>query len=155
MHRPSAANGFLAPHIACLEQNLWRWAGRGLINEPCSSEELARKVYFAPFIVVSHDARDDPVFTYGNRAALELWEMSWEEFTQMPSRQSAPVAEREQRVRLLADVQSKGFIEYYCGCRVSRSGKLFRIENATLWDLVDAEGKRCGQAAKFHLWRYL
>jgi len=76
LERPSAANGFLAQHIACLERNLWRWAGRGLIDEPCSSEELARKVYFAPFVVVSHNARDDPVFTYGNRAALELWELA-------------------------------------------------------------------------------
>lgn len=155
MQRPSAANGFLVEHITCLDQSLWRWAGRGLINEPCSSEQLARQVFLAPFVVVSHDASDDPMFTYGNRLALELWEMSWEEFTQTRSRMSAPAVQQAQRAQLLAEVRSKGFIEGYSGCRVSRSGKLFQIENATLWDLMDAAGNYYGQAAMFDSWHYL
>lgn len=38
----------------------------------------ARRLFEAPFVVVSHNAAADPILTYGNRAALPLWETNWE-----------------------------------------------------------------------------
>jgi MEKHLA domain len=53
----------------------------------------AEELFAAPFVIVSHDTQADPVLNYGNRAALTLWEMSWEELTRTPSRLTVePVA---------------------------------------------------------------
>jgi hypothetical protein len=39
--------------------------------------------------------------------------------------------------------------------RVSASGRRFRISGATVWNLVDEQGWRRGQAAAFAEWQYL
>ncbi len=36
--------------------------------------------------MVSHGTESDPIFNYGNRKALELWELSWDDFIEMPSK---------------------------------------------------------------------
>lgn len=38
---------------------------------------------------------------------------------------------------------------------IARTGRRFRIERATVWNLTDDAGRRCGQAATFRTWRYL
>jgi hypothetical protein len=45
-----------------------------------------------------------------------------------------------------------GFVDDYAGVRISRTGKRFRIEQAIVWNVVDAEGKDHGQAATFAHW---
>lgn len=58
-----------------------------------TSGVYAEELFAAPFVIVSHDTQADPVLNYGNRAALTLWEMSWEELTRTPSRLTVePVA---------------------------------------------------------------
>jgi MEKHLA domain len=103
-------------------------------------------VYFAPFVVVSHDAGADPLFTYGNQAALELWEMSWEELTQMPSRQAAPAAERAQRARLLAGCKAKALSKAIAVVASRGGGSAFRSKTPPYgisWTLrEDAAAKR-------------
>jgi hypothetical protein len=39
--------------------------------------------------------------------------------------------------------------------RVSKSGRRFIIEKATVWNLLDEVGAPCGQAATFGNWRFL
>ena len=112
-------------------------------------EYLAEAIWSAPAIVLAHGTQDDPLFFYGNRAALDLFDFSATQFTCLPSRYSAEPLEREERARLLARVTRDNFIPDYCGIRVSRSGKRFRIEQATVWNLVDIAGKIHGQAACF------
>jgi hypothetical protein len=46
-------------------------------------------------------------------------------------------------------------VDNYSGIRISASGRRFRIENATVWNLADAGGRIHGQAATFHHWTYL
>ena len=152
---PDEQNGFLSQHIACLQRTLKHRTGRDLMLPQKCSAALARAVFYAPFVVVSHDRSDDPIFTYGNRSALALWEMPWEEFTCLPSRKSTHDTQRSERARLLSEVRSKGFIDGYTGNRISRNGRRFVIENATVWDLIDETNHPCGQAAMFHHWRYL
>ncbi len=66
--------------------------------------------------------------------------MTWEKFTSLPSRKSAELPNREERAQILAEVSSKGFIDNYSGVRISHTGKRFRIERATVWNLRDRGG---------------
>jgi len=152
---PSEKNDYLAGHISLLHSSLRRWAGRDLVDPTLNEAEAAKEIYYSPFAVVSHGIEADPVFNYGNRTALELFEMTWEEFTKLPSRQSAEAMSQEERNRLLADVASNGFIDHYSGVRISRSGRRFMIESATVWNLLDGNDAHCGQAALFEQWHFL
>ena len=119
------------------------------------ASEIAMALYAAPFAVVSHGIQLDPVLNYGNRVALELWGMTWEEFTQTPSRFTAEEPQREERARLLQAVSANGFIDDYFGVRISKSGRRFRIESATVWNVLNGIGERVGQAATFTDWKWI
>ena len=106
-------------------------------------------------MLVAHGTEADPVLNYGNAAALALWEMSWVELTQTPSRLTAEAPNREERSRLLAAVTANGFIDDYSGIRISKTGRRFRIAQATVWNLLDERGKYSGQAAMFSRWEFL
>jgi len=95
------------------------------------------------------------VLNYGNAAALALWEMSWDEFTRTPSRLTAEAPNREERMRLLAAVTERGFIDDYSGVRISKTDRRFRIVQATVWNLLDERGIYAGQAAMFSRWEFL
>jgi hypothetical protein len=153
--QPSTTNRFLADHMARLQASLWHWTGRELIDSTLPAVEQARALFEAPFILVSHDTADDPVFNYGNRIALALWEMSWDEFTALPSRQSAEPMEQSARARLLAEVTTHGFITHYEGIRISRTGRRFLIQDALVWNLLDETDQPYGQAAMFSQWTFL
>jgi len=114
--------------------------------------QLARRLYTAPFVVLAHDSSADPLFTYANLAAQQLFEMRWDEIVGLPSRLSAEAPAREERERLLERVAARGFIDDYSGVRVAKSGRRFRILHATVWNLSDPSGRRVGQAAAFADW---
>lgn len=109
----------------------------------------------ADIAVVSHGTEQDPVFNYGNAMALRLFEMDSVSFTQLVSRKSAEVPNREERNRLLEAVTRQGYIDHYSGIRISASGRRFRIEAATVWNLHNSEQLYCGQAACIRGWTYL
>lgn len=152
---PHADNGYLADHIRLLRRSLRLWVGRDLVTNDSPAVEAARRIFDAPFVVLSHGPDSDPILTYGNRAALALFELSWVELTGMRSRLTAEAPDRDERARLLARVSARGYIDDYAGVRVSRTGRRFRIEGATVWNLVDGEGRYRGQAATFAQWAYL
>ena len=129
--------------------------GENLLSVEGESNVAAQALYAAPFVVVAHGTEVDPVLFYGNEAALRLWEMEWSEFTRTPSRLTAEAPEREERARLLAQVSAHGFIRNYSGIRISRTGVRFRIRHATVWNLFEADGSPCGQAATFAHWEWL
>lgn len=153
--QPSEQNLYLVDHVNLLRQSLKHYTGRDLITAALSPVEAAKELYHAPFILVSHDTAPDPVFTYGNQAALNLFEMTWQEFTALPSRQSAELPNQAERSRLLEAVSTQGYIEDYAGIRISKGGKRFRIEQVTVWNLVDQAGQYAGQAAVYSHWTYL
>jgi hypothetical protein len=146
------AESFLAasagPRLALIAESFARLIGRPLVARP-------EDVWSTPFVVLAHGVQDDPVFFYGNRAALELFELTPKALVVMPSRLSAEPLDREARARLLDAVARKGFIEDYAGVRVSAMGRRFRIERATVWNLIDAPGRLHGQAAAFADWTRL
>lgn len=131
------------------------WLGRELIERKGSSEEQARALYHAPFVVVSHGMEADPILNYGNKIALELWEPDWERFSRTPSRLTAEPVNQAERARMLARAHEKGFIDDYKGVRISGTGKRFLVEQAIVWNVVGAEGEQLGQAATFSRWKFL
>jgi hypothetical protein len=152
---PSCSNTYHQKHIEILLRSFQHWTGQELITPAASLEQAARLLYQVPFAVVSHDTEQDPVFNYGNAAALELFELPWEQFTRLPSRQSAEPEDREQRKAILERVARDGYMDNYRGVRISASGKRFEIEDAVIWNLLDADGNHYGQAASIKEWRYL
>ena len=142
-------------HTRVLARSFRKWTGRDLLPGLFNPAGLARCIFEAPFVVVSHGTEADPVLNYGNAATLALWEMSWEELKRTPSRLTAEAPNREERQRLLEAVTRRGYIDDYSGVRITKSGKRFRITNATVWNLLTADGQPCGQAAMFSEWKFL
>ena len=126
-----------------------------LIIREGTLQEQAERLFNCTFVVASHGLQDDPILNYGNQAALDLWEMDWEQFTQTPSRLTAEPVNREERARMLEQAQTHGYISDYRGIRISRSGKRFLVERATVWTIQKPDGTPLGQAAAFSDWTYL
>jgi hypothetical protein len=147
----------LPPFDATLDERLrlivasyQRLTGKALIdNVPSEIAALRQAVWDAPRAIVAHGTETDPVFFYGNRLALQQFEMSFEEFARLPSRFSAEPLAREERAKLLDSVTRQGYVDNYSGIRIAKSGKRFMIENGTVWNLIDEQGLHQGQAAVF------
>ncbi|MBB3607323.1 MEKHLA domain-containing protein [Rhizobium sp. BK602] len=107
----------------------------------------------APFVVVAHNTDADPRFVYSNRAGQACFEYPWDEFVTLPSRLSAELPNRAERQILLDAVTRDGFISGYRGLRIAKSGRRFWIEDGIVWQLIDRDGNRRGQAATFSTWQ--
>lgn len=129
--------------------------GRDLIPREGSEMAQTRDLFLAPFVVVSHNTDADPLLTYGNRTALDLWQMDIAQFLGTPSRLTAEPVVREERERMLSLAARQGYIDDYSGIRVSSTGRRFAIESAIVWNLSDSQGRPAGQAATFTTWRFL
>ena len=147
----------LPPFDASLDERLrlivasyWRLTGKALIdNVPSDFAAFRDALWNAPRAIVAHGTEDDPIFFYGNRLALQLFEMSFDEFARLPSRLSAEPLAQEARVKLLDKVMQQGYVDNYSGMRIAKSGKRFMITDTTVWNLVDEKGLHHGQAAVF------
>ncbi len=144
----------LEMHSNLLADSFHRLVGRPLV-ETKSHASLAEALFNAPFVVVSHGLEDDPLLNYGNAIALELWEMSWDELTSTPSRQTAEPANQQERAEAMARVKKAGFTEGYSGIRISKSGRRFLINDTVIWNVTTADKIYCGQAATFASWTFL
>lgn len=139
-------------HSARLIASLRTCVGRDLIAPSTYDLQNAKALFEAPFALLSHGVQADPILNYGNKIALDLWEMNFQAFTQMPSRLTAEPMLREERQRLLETAARKGYIDDYSGIRISARGTRFRISNVILWSVTDGQGTKYGQAAMFDLW---
>jgi MEKHLA domain len=155
MNYPSETNLFLIEHIALMSNSYRKLVGKDLIIKNKADDTLAKALFYAPFVIVSHDTAADPVFNYANLKALELFGFSWQEFTQLPSRLSAEPIHQIEREKLLAEVNRKGYIADYKGIRLTKTGRRFLIKNAVVWNLSDSGGCYAGQAARFEQWQFL
>lgn len=132
-----------------------RYLGEELIARSGSEEQQAQALFEAPYVVVAHDKKPDPLLNYGNQVALELWEMEIKTFCATPSRMTAEPVHREERKALLKRTTQNGFVDDYSGIRISHTGKRFFIAKATVWNLVDFKNNYRGQAATFSEWTML
>ena len=152
---PSPDNDYHAVHVALLLDSYRKLTSHDLIPAGTTPIETAKQLYEAPIFVASHNTANDPVLTYGNSTAQALFEMSWEQFTQTASRFTAEEPNRAERARLLAQVTNHGFIDDYSGIRISSTGQRFRIDQATVWNLLDNDCKIIGQASTFSQWQLI
>ena len=153
---PTESNGYHADHIALLEASYRRWTGKGLgagvVGQGTTKSE---SIYRAPYVLLSHGTESDPLFNYANLSGQRLFEMTWAEFMVTPSRYSAEPMVREERLKLFDRVATHGFIDDYRGVRVSKSGRRFYIDRATVWTVLDEAENLAGQAALFSEWEFL
>ncbi len=134
------------PRVGLIAESFARLLGRPLV---ASGGVPADALWTAPLAIVAHGTEADPLFFFANRAALLRFETALECFVGMPSRLSAEAPLREERQALLERVTRHGFIDDYAGIRISARGTRFPIRDAVVWNLLDAEGRRHGQAAAF------
>ena len=139
-------------HTQLMLDSFQRFLGRDLIPRSGSEYEQAKQLFLAPFVVVSHDKRPDPILNYGNQAALDLWEMEIKTFCETPSRLTAEPVHRDERRRLLKRTTESGFVDDYSGIRISSTGRRFFIRQAIVWNLIDFKNNYKGQAATFSDW---
>ena len=146
---------FYENHGLLLCSSYKRWTGKQLLPAAEKANNLIRALFDAPFVLVSHGTETDSIFDFGNRAALELFEISWDEFIRLPSRKSADQDNQEDRARLMATVSAHGYATGCKGVRISATGRRFLITGATVWNVVNDQGLYHGQAAMFTHWSYL
>lgn len=133
-------------------QSFERLLGRPLIANTGDAASGAKVLWEAPFAVLSHGTEADPVLNYANAVALQLWEMPLAQLLATPSRLTAEPMAREAREKLMSEVLRSGFMTGYSGVRIAATGRRFRIENVTIWNLSHPDGAFAGQAAAFDTW---
>ena len=153
---PAPANNFLVAHVQCLRLSYRYLTGNDLTPPELDLVAAARWLYQqAPFALLSHDTQADPVFNYANLTGQRLFEMDWATLIHLPSRFSAEPLARAERQRLLREVSAQGYIANYSGERIARSGRRFRIEDATVWNIYDEHNAFYGQAARIDRWNFI
>jgi MEKHLA domain len=147
---PAADNNYQIEHVSLMLGNLKKWTGYDLIKEyGFSLDTLGAQVFNADFHILSHDSTENPILTYGNDRVLKLWEVSWEELTNMHSRDTAKPVDQAERAAMMAQVKAKNYIDGYGGIRISKTGKEFKISDGIVWNLFTSNGDFYGQAAWF------
>lgn len=147
---PSPQNNYYRHHISMMLENLKRWTSEDLIEEyGFSVDRLGEQVFNADFYILSHNNAADPILNYGNSRVLQLWEISWEELTNMYSRDTAKPIDRASRSTVMDRVKKYNYISGYEGIRVSKTGTEFKILDVTIWNLFSDNGDPYGQAAWF------
>jgi hypothetical protein len=131
------------------------WTKRELLERVGDQNYQAHALFQSPFVVVSHGMEEDPLLNYGNHIALELWEMTWEQLVMTPSRLTAEPVNRAEREWMLEQARTRGHLDTYQGVRMTSTGRRFLVENAVIWNVLDGQGQRVGQAATFAQWTWL
>jgi hypothetical protein len=153
---PDAANAWQGAFVARVADSFARVTGRSLYQEagfdPAAPGLAA---WTGPFALLCHRGDAEATLNYGNQFVLHLWECGWGDLVTMPSAATAPPEDVAEREALMERVAREGFAAGYSGRRISRSGRLFRIENARVWRLLDASGENFGVGAFFRDFRYL
>lgn len=154
MPEPAEENGFMAEHVGLLLDSFFTLTGRHLIA-PLEGIARAKAAYYAPFVLLSHGSEEDPILNYGNHRSQELFAMTWERLISTPSRFTAEAPNRRERQSLLRRVANEGYIDDYSGVRISADGRRFMIRKATVWNVINRDGGKIGQAAVFSEWENL
>ncbi len=79
--------------LTLIAESFQRLTGRPLVD---GSLPLEQALWEAPQVIVAHGTETRPLFFYGNRAALVLFEMHASEFIGLPSDRSARACHLEQ-----------------------------------------------------------
>eukprot|EP00980_Cylindrotheca_fusiformis_P010429 scaffold2315_cov113-Cylindrotheca_fusiformis.AAC.22 len=140
-------------HIRLLSESLKKSSGTDMFqwingeSDEMSVTSASQVDSNTRFGVLSHGTQPDPIYNYGNRASLELFEYSLEELCRTPSRFSTVPELMGDRSKLIEEIESKGFGYIDDAIRVSAKGKLFLISKILVWTVFDDDNHRIGLAA--------
>ena len=137
--------------LPVLEASYHHWLGQPL-PRPAGLSATAAFAWLheqAPYALLAHGTESDPLFCYANAQALRCFGYPRADFIGMPSRLSASPKDREARQVLMETVGRQGHASGYAGWRVDQAGRAFMIHAGVVWNLIDSQGQRLGQAALF------
>jgi len=153
---PGPDNDWQGGHVARLVETFARATGRDLVADmKLDPARLGRSAWDGDFALLSHRGDGQATMNYANRFGLALWETDWAGLIRMPSEATAPAQDVAERRVMMEEMAQRGFVSGYTGRRISAKGRLFMIENVTIWKLVDAKGQPFGAAATFKTFRRL
>lgn len=151
---PGPENDWHSDHVARLAGALLRTGGPDLIRDlRLDPAHLGQSAWEGDFALLSHRGDVRATLNYANRFALDLWEMDWAQLTATPSEATAPNDDVAERAGMMQTVAHRGFVSGYSGRRISARGRLFIIENVTIWRLMEKDGSPFGAAASFKTFR--
>lgn len=146
----------LSRHLGYLDSSLKNASGTGLfdwISERSGDVKVTTVSLLdenTRFVVLSHGTQPDPIFNYGNKAGLELFNYEIEDFCKNPSRLSTiPELEEDREESYKTAIKNRGHGYIYDAIRVKSDGKLFIIDKILVWTVIDEAAKRIGLAAVF------
>lgn len=162
MDPPKAAAPYLQTevimHNLLMVESYKRKVGRPIMDD-AEIHEIAKLIWEAPYGVVSHDIESDPAnpkYDYANKAALELFQASWEELIGQPS--SCTIEDMNQNIedrqKLLKRAQEDGSASVHSLWRKGLQGRPVCISNGLLWNIEAPSGSLIGQAIAIHEWEF-
>ena len=153
---PCEANEYQSGFVAEVLDSLLRVTGLDLVKqEGLDRRALGKSVYFGNFALLTHRGDENAMLNYGNQFGQNLWDCSWDELTSAPSSATAPAQDRQSRDGLLEKVATQNVVSGYEGRRISFKGRLFLIQDVTVWRLLDRNDVSFGVGAFFRRYHYL
>lgn len=143
-------------HVSLLDRSLKRLTGRGLYErmkvQPSSPKGIYNTVCLNErFVLISHGTEANPIYNFGNVAALQAFMRSWHDLM-IPSAESVVLRSQDETLRneLMQKVTDHGFVEGASGIRVRGDGKFIKLVDAVVWNCYDDDNSTyIGQAAFF------
>mmetsp|Transcript_14710 Transcript_14710/g.23932 ORF Transcript_14710/g.23932 Transcript_14710/m.23932 type:complete len:173 (-) Transcript_14710:2202-2720(-) len=135
-------------HVHLLQESYKHYTGKQLGGEEMATWEALHNS--EAFVLASVGIQDDPIFNYGNRAAMNVFKLDWDEFTQFPGRYSADEENRESREKLLKMANQAEYLPDVEAIRVDAEKRRFKLVDAELFTVLSGDKQtRIGQAVWF------
>ena len=154
---PPVVPDTLVAHISRLVRSYTVLTGRDLVPYDANPLVLAERVQRAPVILMSRSFDRDELPAYGNDLALNLWQQSWDQFTASPAADETGASEEERVMwRQAHDLAlAVGHADVVSGVLSAGQGRRSRFTRATIWNVLDDDGRVVGQATLLSTWRWV
>ena len=153
---PGEDNDFHNEFVARVGRSFGRVTGRDFFADTgIDPKNAGRGAWAGSFALLTHRGDEKAMLNYANPFAMRLWECGWDALVSSPSSATAPAQDSEARDVLLDKVARDNFVSGYSGRRVSFTGRLFLIQDVTVWRLLDESSASFGVGAFFRRYQYL
>lgn len=147
-------------HIRWVDASLRKWTGRGVVermgllntNIVVEDNSVYETIYNDNrYVLITHGTEVDPIYNFGNRAALTAFWRSWDNLVELPSAQSVVLQSQDEvrRKELMRQVTEQNYVDDATGIRIRDDGTFLRLVDAVVWNCINDEGIAIGQAAFF------
>ena len=157
-------------HVQLLDSSLRSLTGQGVWERMMQEEDLStpEKTVLSDldptmryeqicsndhYVLISHGTEADPIYNFGNKAALDAFHRSWHDLIILPSAKSVVLRSEDEVLRneLFRKVANDGYVQAASGIRVRDDGRFIKLVDAVVWNCYDQanDGRYIGQAAFF------